>query len=104
MRVLISEMFVQGKLKAYSLCTAARRFVFECRVASGIKQPTCGSPSVCASVLCLFTASCANAILDPALRRSEASLQLMLPVLRIAKGNFNEGIVLKVKADSIAAR
>jgi hypothetical protein len=50
---------------------------------------------VCECVLCLFTALLLNvrAILDPALRRSEASLQLLLPVLRIAKGNFNEGIV-----------
>ena len=30
--------------------TAARRFVFECRVASVVKQITCGSPSVLCAI------------------------------------------------------
>jgi hypothetical protein len=56
--------------------TAVRRFVFECRVASVVKQITCGSPSVCVSVCVLCCArAIIHAILDPALRRSEASLQ-----------------------------
>jgi hypothetical protein len=53
--------------------TAVRRFVFECRVASVVKQITCGSPGVC--VRACFMRHIIHAILDPALRRSEASLQ-----------------------------
>ena len=34
--------------------TAVRRFVFECRVASVVKQITCGSPSVCVCACVLY--------------------------------------------------
>lgn len=68
-----AEYALSGNAINRSVNTAARRFVFECRVANVVKQITSGSPSVC--VLCERFVHCARAILDPALRRSEASLQ-----------------------------
>jgi hypothetical protein len=50
-----AEYALSGNAINRSINTAARRFVFECRVANVVKQITSGSPSVCVRVSALFT-------------------------------------------------